>query len=136
MKSQGLIIFLAFLSLSVLGFSSMAHEGHATHHSCLFDFSSNCARVVDPINSIFEHLANLQNSIQAAPGQSFVLTLLLAFSLIVAAWVLDKEKLRIAQYFHTLKSQLFDRLFEFKNRFLAWLSILNRRDPLVIQTAR
>lgn len=136
MKSQSLIILSSFLAVSILGFSPMAHESHVAHHSCLFDFSSNCAQVVDPLSSTFEHLANLQNSIQAIPGQSIVPILLLTFSLIVAAWILDKEKLKIAQYFRTFEARLSENLFEFKARFLTWLSILNKRDPLVFISAR
>lgn len=136
MKLQGLIILLTFLTVSILGFSSMAHESHASHHSCLFDFSSACAQVSDPINSTLEHLANLQNSIQAAPVQPFTAVLFLVFSAIVAVWFLNKEKLKATQSFQTFKIQPLEHLFEFKTRFLAWLSIFYKRDPLAPQTAR
>ena len=136
MKPLILTILLSFLTVNILGFSSLAHENHSMHHTCLFSFSSACAQVVDPVSSTLEHLANLQNSIQATPGQPIVATTLLIFSLIVVALVLDKEKLKAAQYFRIFKIQFFEQLFKFLTQFLAWLSILNKHDSLALERAR
>ncbi len=137
MKPQGLIILLAFLTVSILGFSSIAHESHATHHSCLFDLSSTCAQVVDPISSTLEHFGNLQNSIQANLNQSGIFALLLiAFSLIIGALISAKIKLKLIRYSQKSQTQFSENLFEFKSRFLAWLSILNKRYPLALISAR
>lgn len=137
MKLHGFIILFAFLAVSILGFSSLAHESHAAHHSCLFNPLSNCAVLVDPINSALEHLSSLQNSIQASLGQSNILTLLLlTFLLIIAGLISAKAKLKTFHHFQKHRTRFLENLFEFKIRFLAWLSILNKRDPLAVQTAR
>lgn len=137
MKPQGLIILLAFLAVSTLGFSSMAHADHTAHHSCLFSLSNTCATLVDPINSALEHLSSLQGSIQASLDQSNLAALfLLAFLLVIVGFVSARTKLEVSNYFKKYKLRISDNLFEFKSQFLAWLSILYKRDPLVLITAR
>ncbi|MBI3589277.1 MAG: hypothetical protein HY093_02590 [Candidatus Liptonbacteria bacterium] len=137
MKPQGLFILFAFVIVNILGFSSLAHASHAMHHSCLFEFSSNCAQVVNPINSTLEHLSNLQASLRASLGQTNILTLLLlAFSLIAGVFVAAKVRPKVTYYFQKSSVQLSGDIFKLKNRFLAWLSILNKRDPLALQTVR
>ncbi|TSC81759.1 MAG: hypothetical protein G01um101420_864 [Parcubacteria group bacterium Gr01-1014_20] len=137
MKSQGYIILLAFLFLSTLGFSSLAHADHASHHSCLFNLANNCATLANPVNSALEHLSSLQSSVQASLAQSNILALLLlAFSFIIAGLLSIKARPKILAYFQNHKARSSENLFEFQSRFLAWLSILNKRDPLMFATAR
>ncbi len=137
MKFEASIIFSIFLFVGIFGFSSLAHESHTAHHSCLFSLSSACARVNGPINSALEHLSSLQNSLQASLVRAGIpVLLLLVFSLITAVLVLKKLKLEAFVYLQKTTPQFFRNIFELKNRFQAWLSILNKRDPLAIQTAR
>ena len=137
MKVSTIIIFFAFVALNILGFSSLAHADHMTHHSCLFDISNNCATLIDPINSTLQHLTSLQNSIQASLNQTNIFTLfLLAFSLIIAGLISARAKPEVFNYLQKHKIQFLQNLFEFKTSFLAWLSILNKRDPLAVQMAR
>ena len=137
MKVSTIIIFFAFIALNILGFPSLAHADHMTHHSCLFDISNNCATLVDPINSTLQHLTSLQNSIQASLSQTNILTLLLlAFLLIIVSLISTRAKPKILYYLQKYKTQLSSNLFEFKASFLAWLSILNKRDLLAVQMAR
>lgn len=137
MKVSTIIIFFAFIALNILGFSSLAHADHMTHHSCLFDISNNCATLVDPINSTSQHLTSLQNFIQASLSQTNILTLLLlAFLLIIVSLISTRAKPKILYYLQKYKTQLSSNLFEFKASFLAWLSILNKRDLLAVQMAR
>ena len=137
MKLRVFGILLAFLAVNILGFSNMAHESHLSHHACVFSFSSNCAQVVDPINSAIDHLASLQSSLQANLGrlESFSLLLLTLFS-IVSALILAKLKPKIRQYLYGVRIRFFQNLFEFKTQLLAWLSILNKRDPSILALAR
>jgi len=137
MKLRVCILLLAFLAVNILGFSNMAHESHLSHHACIFSFSNNCAQVVDPINSALDHLASLRSSLQANLGRigSFSL-LLLSLFLIVSALILAKLKPKIRKYFYSEQLRFFQNLFEFKTQLLAWLSILNKRDPLILASAR
>ena len=137
MKTKAIIILFAFIALNILGFSSLAHADHMTHHACLFDISNNCAALIDPINSTSQHLTSLQNFIQASLNQTNIFTLfLLAFSLIIAGLILARARPEIFNYLQKHKIQFLQNLFEFKTSFLAWLSILNKRDPLAVQMAR
>lgn len=138
MKFVAFSAIFAFSIVSVLGFSGMAHGSHAMHHSCLFDITSSCSALVDPIKSTTEHLSSLQSSLQAVlVGQVSILSLLLlAFLLIIAIFVLSKIKPKVRQYFQRSKAQFHHSLFEFKAKFLAWLSILNKRDHLVFVAVR
>ena len=137
MKFEASIIFFMFLFVGIFGFSSLAHESHTAHHSCLFSFSSTCAQAIDPIDSALEHLSSLQGSLQANVAPiSIPVLLLLVFFLITAALVLKRLKLEVFKYLQKSTAQFFRNIFNFKNSFLAWLSVLNNRDPLVMQTAR
>lgn len=137
MKLRIYILILAFLVVNILGFSSIAHESHMSHHACVFSLTNNCAQVVDPINSALDHLASLQSSLQANLGKpgSFSLLLLFLFS-VVSALVLPKLKPKIRQYLYSARSQFFKNILEFKSKFLAWFSVLNKRDPLILVLAR
>jgi len=137
MKTKVGIILFAFLTLSILGFSSLAHKSHTEHHACLFSVSNNCATLVDPMNSVSEHLSSLRGSIQASLNQSNISSLLLlALLLMVVSLISTREKLGVLNYLQKHRLQFLQNLFEFKTSFLAWLSILNKRDPLAAQTAR
>ena len=137
MKLRVYILILAFLAVNILGFTSMAHESHLSHHACVFSLTNNCAQVVDPINSALDHLASLQSSLQANLGrlESFSLLLLTLFS-IVSALILAKLKPKIRHYIYRVSLRFFQNLFEFKTQLLAWLSILNKRDPSILALAR
>lgn len=137
MKISTTIIFLAFIALNILGFSSLAHADHMSHHSCLFSPTNSCATLVDPMNSVSEHLSSLQSSIQASLAQSNISTLLLlVLSLIIAGLISTRGEPEVFNYLQKHKVRFLQNLFEFKTSFLAWLSILNKRDPLAIQMAR
>ncbi len=137
MKTSTGIILLSFLALNILGFSSLAHADHMSHHSCVFNLVNSCVTLVDPMNSASEHLSSLQSSIQASLSQSNISSLLLlALLLVVVGLISTRIRPEVLNYLQKHRLQFFQNLFEFKTSFLAWLSILNKRDPLAIQMAR
>ncbi len=136
MKVFNYIILFSFLVVSIVGFSNFAHADHVSHHSCVFNLSDNCATLADPINGTLEHLSSLKNSIQANIVQFFASAFILLSLLIFSAFILDNEKLRISQFRRHFKHQLFSDLFKFKIKFLAWLSVINKREPLALFLAR
>ena len=137
METKALTLLIVFSAVSILGFSSIAHTDHAAHHSCLFDISDNCASLANPINSVVEHLSGLQDALQAVSITNiFSILLLVVFSLLATLFIFQKFKLKAHQYFREKEIQFHRNLFEIKNRFLGWLSILNKRDPLVLRAVR
>ena len=135
MKPQGLIILLAFLAVSILGFSSMAHESRASDHGCIFALSENCTQAVDPVSSVLGHITSLQKSTQADISLSKLSLLTLStFSLILTAGILNIERLKIFQNFY--KTRTSENFPKPKIQFLAWLSTLAKQDALAIIPAR
>lgn len=136
MKFATGLIFLAFIVLNILGFSSLAHANHMTHHSCLFDFSNTCATLVDLVGATMEHLGNLENSIQAILAGSAAMILIIALAFVFAGKVFEKNGTELIRYLYFYRAKFREDLFEFKIRFLAWFSVLNKRDDLVLRLAR
>ncbi|MDO8574197.1 MAG: hypothetical protein Q7R86_01050 [bacterium] len=135
MKSQGFIILLAFLALSILGFSSLAHKSQASGHGCIFALSENCTQAVDPVSSILGHITSLQKSTQANIGLSTASLLILsAFSLILTVGIFNTKRLKIFQSFY--KTRTPENFPKPKIQFLAWLSTLAKQDALTVIPAR
>ena len=135
MKSQSLIILLAFLTLSILGFSSMAHESRASDHGCIFALSENCIQAVDPVISVLGHIASLQKSTQANVSLSTASLLILsAFSLILTIGIFSIGRLKVISYLY--RTRTLENLSKPKIQFLAWLSTLAKQDALAVIPAR
>lgn len=136
MKAQSLIIILAFLVVSVLGFSTLAHESHATGHDCIFNSNVNCLQATNPISSVLGHISSLQNSIQANVASSASVLLALSFLLIILGGLVFIEgEIKVSQYLRVIRSQVLESISRFRIEFLAWLAIFNKQDLLVLSMA-
>lgn len=102
MKISSFVIFLAFITLNVLGFSSVAHASGEHHTDCFFAkiAESACVFMYSGFVSVSHHLTSLQSSIQGilVSGGLNLLTLLLVFSIFLAATVFKDR-----QIFQSLK---------------------------------